>query len=1386
MKKLLLFNFLICCLIFAQTSFGQNFTATYNFAGSTASSGKTDPTTVPTATGVTFGSFSASTALPTNPNASGRFSFTNQPLGATNGSNTFTGVIDLNKYFEVTVTPASGFSLDLSDIKFLVQRSGQGIRQYAVRSNRDNYAANLPASITPSNTDLQVVATNIFQVVDASTSAETGSKVTLTGFTAINAPVTFRFYGFNAEATGGTFSIDDVVITGTANAGGDTNPPSFTATFPKTSNISTNAFTLTSNINEVGTTYFIVLPDGATAPSAAQIKAGNDATNNAALFAGNFANVTANADYSINISGLAQNTNYDVYVVAEDGIPNLQTTATKLDLLTTNVATPVVTTTPTAITFAGFTAQNQTSNAQSFTITGADLQGDLQIALTGNYLMSKTLNGTYSSNNLTFLQNEFAGGVNQTVYVKFNPLANIGTQTGTLTLTSTNAVTKTVNLSATAINPYIQDFNSPNFLTNSGWSQVSVSGGLNSWIYTSTAPNSAPGAALMNGFSDTNTASNDWLISPAMDLTSFNNFATLQFYSREFFAGPDLKLMVSTTYNGSGVINVADWTEINGNFPTNTGVWQLSDNINLNNYKSANTSIAFVYQTTAGGTNNSSEWKIDDFKVENKVSYLSVPDQTFSYAETTVGNSSASTSFTLAAGGYGDITVTAPANYQVSLNNTTFSNSVIVPEADALTGKTIFVRFTPATKAIVLTGKLTFTGTALNTNLISLTGSSILRSETFDIATYNVEFFGTDVRDVSNVEFGPTNDALQITNVTTVLQKLNLDVIAVEEVSDLPSFNQLVANLPGYAGILSSRYSYSFDPADPNFPPQQIGFIYNTATVTKVSEEPLFVAQFDAARAGNNSIFPNYPTGSGASFWSSGRLPFLTTFTSNIAGNPQTYRVVVIHGKSAGTTADHNRRVYDNKVLYDYLNATYPTDKIIILGDFNDQVVGSISSSPTSSYNVFVSDVANYTALTQTISQAPGAGTFIGGNTPSFIDHILISNELNSSYISNSITVEDPRSYISSYATTTSDHLPVYARFSIPPLPTATIAGNTSVLVGAASPNVTFTGASGTAPYTFTYKLNNGSNQTITTTSGNSVNLAVPTTTAGTFVYTLVSVADVNGNQLQTGTVTVRVNPLATGTISGNSSVCINSAAQNVTFTGVVGTAPFTFTYTVNGSANRTITTTSGNSITIAQPSNIAGSFAYTLVRVADVNGSQLQNGTATVNINSLPVVNINSNNVSLISKGTSVVLSASGGVTYSWLPNTDIISGQTSSTLTVRPKQTTTYTVTVTNASGCVANQSFTIQVEDDYKVKPINILTPNGDGKNDKFVIENIDYYPNNTLTVFDRAGRSVYTKKGYANEWDGTLNGSPLASDTYYYILDFGPNLGQFKGYITLIRN
>jgi len=196
---------------------------------------------------------------------------------------------------------------------------------------------------------------------------------------------------------------------------------------------------------------------------------------------------------------------------------------------------------------------------------------------------------------------------------------------------------------------------------------------------------------------------------------------------------------------------------------------------------------------------------------------------------------------------------------------------------------------------------------------------------------------------------------------------------------------------------------------------------------------------------------------------------------------------------------------------------------------------------------------------------------------------------------------------------------------TINPLPSAAISGTTAVCQNSAAPLVTFTGASATAPYTFTYTINGGSNQTITTISGNSVSIAAATSTPGSYVYALVSVQDASGtlcSQAQAGTATVTVNPLPTATITGSISVCKNSTAPLVTFTGALATAPYTFTYTLNGGSNQTITTVSGNSISIAVPTTIVGTYLYALVSVQDASGthcSQAQNGNATVTVNPLP-----------------------------------------------------------------------------------------------------------------------------------------------------------------------
>lgn len=200
----------------------------------------------------------------------------------------------------------------------------------------------------------------------------------------------------------------------------------------------------------------------------------------------------------------------------------------------------------------------------------------------------------------------------------------------------------------------------------------------------------------------------------------------------------------------------------------------------------------------------------------------------------------------------------------------------------------------------------------------------------------------------------------------------------------------------------------------------------------------------------------------------------------------------------------------------------------------------------------------------------------------------------------------------------------------VKPLPTAAFSsGNVVVCRNAPMPQITFTAANGTAPYTFEYNINGGATQTIVANAGNSVNVAAPTGTAGSFVYNLLSIKEGSANgcsQNVTGSIVVTVNELPTASIAGNNEVCLNAPSPNVTFTGALGSAPYTFTYTINGGANQTGIST-GNTLTIPVPTGTAGTFVYSLVEVKDASSvtcSQAQTGTATVIVNPLPTADFN------------------------------------------------------------------------------------------------------------------------------------------------------------------
>ncbi|MCH8555969.1 MAG: gliding motility-associated C-terminal domain-containing protein [Schleiferiaceae bacterium] len=89
-------------------------------------------------------------------------------------------------------------------------------------------------------------------------------------------------------------------------------------------------------------------------------------------------------------------------------------------------------------------------------------------------------------------------------------------------------------------------------------------------------------------------------------------------------------------------------------------------------------------------------------------------------------------------------------------------------------------------------------------------------------------------------------------------------------------------------------------------------------------------------------------------------------------------------------------------------------------------------------------------------------------------------------------------------------------------------------------------------------------------------------------------------------------------------------------------------------------------------------------------------------------------------------------------------------------------------------------------------NVITPNGDGINDNFIVRNIETYANNTVTIFTRWGQKVYETSGYDNNmpWDGRdMQGNQLADGVYFYIITLD-NPATFeseekKGTVTISR-
>jgi gliding motility-associated-like protein len=175
---------------------------------------------------------------------------------------------------------------------------------------------------------------------------------------------------------------------------------------------------------------------------------------------------------------------------------------------------------------------------------------------------------------------------------------------------------------------------------------------------------------------------------------------------------------------------------------------------------------------------------------------------------------------------------------------------------------------------------------------------------------------------------------------------------------------------------------------------------------------------------------------------------------------------------------------------------------------------------------------------------------------------------------------------------------------------------------------------------------------------------------------------------------------------------------------------------------------------------------------------------TATRTVRVLPAPRAFLGSRKTIVQGDSLLIrsSVTEGASYTWSPPMGL-NDPTVAQPTASPEQTTTYRLRVTAANGCFSESEIQIEVLPPVKIP--NGFTPNGDGTNDTWTIENSAAYADCEVTVFNRWGNKVFGSQGYNKEWDGRTNNEELPAATYYYVIKLHPDLPVKSGSVTIFR-
>lgn len=264
---------------------------------------------------------------------------------------------------------------------------------------------------------------------------------------------------------------------------------------------------------------------------------------------------------------------------------------------------------------------------------------------------------------------------------------------------------------------------------------------------------------------------------------------------------------------------------------------------------------------------------------------------------------------------------------------------------------------------------------------------------TLDIGTWNIEWFGDSLN-------GPSNEVTQLKNVTDVIQGMNLDLLGLCEISNAGYWSKLQTNLPDYGAILTS-YSQT----------QKTGLLYRKSMFRLLYSKSILLAfEYEFA---------------------SGRFPLEIALETQWGSKKDTMYVWVIHLKAnTGSTSEklmsYERRSKAAEELKNYLDPKKRW-KGVVLGDWNDDLDVSIVSGKNSPFLTWRNDT-NYVFPSYRLSLAKQKST---ASYSEMIDHMCVTTSMKSNWLLNQSGVMVGDAYVPSYRFNTSDHYPVWARFSM-------------------------------------------------------------------------------------------------------------------------------------------------------------------------------------------------------------------------------------------------------------------------------------------------------------------------------------------------------------------